>query len=297
MFEESNIENTVHEVRSNDIVIPHKSELSYQIFLSTTFPNKIRTRIALQEPVPIQIPEYLNAWIYAAAKAYAIQTHSVCRYAVPEALLDLIASHKLLTSQRALENIVSGKSQWQPDKDLQQLNNLLANILQDWITIRDNETQKIFEFILKIRKSTLKRIINKDLYWSDLNSLGNYPPETSLACAAAFAWQWLISTNAINSQVTSAEITEGLLHAMIGDKEESEYFANYMNTLAGGRDLAGNWPERGGRRNRGSGHGKGMTSFAKATWLLCSMAKYLPRDDDLKDLEACFVAYPTILLG
>ena len=243
----------------------------------------------------MQIPKYLNAWFHAAAKAYAIQSRSICRYVVSESMLNFIASHKLLTSYRALDSLLSEKLLLQQDEDIQQLNYLLDRILEDGITV-GSQTRKMFESMLILSKQPIMRMI-KDFPWSDLNGKGNGPLGVPLAFAAAFAWQWLISTNVVDSKLTSAEVTEGLLHGMIGDKEESEYFAHYMDTLVDGKSFDSNPSEIVGRRASKSRHRKRVTRFAKATWLLSSMAKYLPRDDDFRDVEACFISYPTVLLG
>ena len=293
--EDSSINNASQAVRSNDAVTSHELGFSYQIFLSATALNVIRTQAALKESVPMQTPDHLGTWFYAAAKAHAIEIRSVSRYTVPEQILNFIASRELLTNYGPLEILLSGKPMLSQGETVQQLDCLLACISEDWITIGP-EIRKISESILKIYKRPAFGFL-KSTIGSELKGLGSSPPGVSLVCAAALAWHWLISTNVVGSQLTSAEVTEGLLYGMIGDKEESEYFAHYMNSLVYGSDLASDLSEHKIRRGKKAEYRKRLTRFAKATWLSCSMAKHLPRDDNFRDAEACFIAYPTVLLG
>ena len=285
-------ENTSNQlVPSKNTVASQETDRSYQVFLSATSLSFIKCQVMLQEPIPMQIPEHLNDWFYAATKAYNVQNRTICKYTIPTHILNVITSRELLTSWTAVENLLSVELRSKRHGDLQDLNPIMAHLLEGWIEI-DVKTEDIFESIFKAFKRS-------SLFRSDLITLYKHKPGVPLACAATLSWYRLIEIDVVSSHLTSVETTEGLLNDMIDDKEQAEYFIYIMDSLARG-DLGINYiksiaPQ--GRKGRTTRYQERKTRFAKATWLLCSMAKYLPRDDDFCDVNACFVSYPTVLLG
>ena len=218
--ERTGLHDVSQSVRSNDIKVAWESSHSYQFVLSTTSLNKIETRVAFQEPVPMQVPDHLNAWFYAAAKAYAIQNGSLCRYTVPIPILMFLTSPRLSTSCATIDPQLILELLPERKVESEQLRPLLAHISEGWIAV-DLETQESFERIVSWGATKLRIFGHapKEIY-----------KEMPLAYAAVLAWHWLIETKVISSHLKSAEITEGLLHGMIAAKEEAEYFASCMDS-------------------------------------------------------------------
>ena len=288
--EETGMHNVQQSVRNNDENVSQKSGRSYQFILGTNSIEKIETRVAFQVPVPMPILEHLNAWFYAAAKAYAIQNGSLCRYTVPTGILAFLTSPELLRSPTRVDPELMIRLLPPRSVETEQWRPLLAHVSEGWIE-EELEGLRSFEQFLEMT--------NRKLSWRKYIMVTEQEMSLTfgmpLTYTAVLAWYWLIATKVVGSHLNSAEVTEGLLNEMIADKEEAEYFASCMDSWIHRKPIPDLTPSAQPERN--AKYMKKVPRVAKATWLLCFMAKYLSRDDDFRDVGACFVSHPTVLLG
>ena len=206
--------NVIHDVNQSihfdDMQISRESSHSYQFVLSATSLHEIKTRVALQKPVPMKVPEHLNTWFYTAVKAFAIQTGSLCRYTVPTLNLKFLKSPQCSADCTTIDSQLITVLLPQRDVEMEQMHRLLPQISEGWLEV-DRQTERFYESVLKTGQRPILMRNSKSVLIKD-------DKKVPLAYAAVLAWHWLIVAKVVGSHLTSAEVTEGLLNGMIANK-------------------------------------------------------------------------------